>query len=70
MLNHGSSPKKKSKKPPKNKSLRSTIDRDPEIVHKGRLYGRWIEMWGTIKTVLEEGVARDQTVDDTCYTRE
>lgn len=34
------------------------------------MYGRWVDMWGTIKTVVEEGIARDYNVDDECYTNE
>lgn len=64
----GSSATKKKPKP--QSPLQIGKNRTSAIVEKGRMYGRWIDMWGTIKTVLEEGIARDPNVDDACYTGE
>ncbi|KZP33887.1 hypothetical protein FIBSPDRAFT_1035853 [Athelia psychrophila] len=67
-------PKKKSKSSPPSqrprKAKRSADVRDQLVVDKGRMYGRWVDMWGTIKTVVEEGIARDYEVDDECYTND
>lgn len=58
------------KKKPAKKLKPSEPESSPDMVEKGRMYGRYIDMFGLIKPVLEHGMARDENASDTFYTAE
>ncbi|KAF7971981.1 hypothetical protein HWV62_19323 [Athelia sp. TMB] len=65
-------PKKKSKNSSSAGQIKKPTkeDRDEHAVDKGRMYGRWIDMWGMVRPVLEEGMAHDYDIDDQNYTKD
>jgi len=55
-------------------SLTRAFDRpksEPErhwLQDKGRIYGRYVDMWGHVDAMLNDGFARDPDLDDDDYT--
>jgi len=47
-----------------NQNLRST----GYLQDKGRIYGRYVDMWGHVDAMLNDGFARDPDLDDDDYT--
>jgi hypothetical protein len=35
---------------------------------KGRIYGRYVDMWGHVDAMLNDGFARDPDLEDDDYT--